>query len=229
MSIWRCCPNWSRTLPWATAAWAGWRPVSSIRWPRSACPASATASATTTACFASASSTADRSSHPTTGSPTATPGSSRGPRSAIACALVAIWSRSAVVPMRECAGWVPMTCWRWPTTTSSPATAPRRPTRCGCGRRAPPRRSTSAPSTRATTSARSRARTTRKTSAECSTPMTRLCRAASCACVRNTSSARPACRTSFTAISAPTPASNPCRTRLRSISTTPIRCWRFRS
>lgn len=64
------------------------------RWPRSACPASATASATTTACSASRSSTASRSRCPTTGSPTATRGNSRAPRSRCACASAAISRRT---------------------------------------------------------------------------------------------------------------------------------------
>ena len=49
-SSWKTWPSTKPTRRWATAAWAGWRRVSWTRWPRSACPPSATASATNTAC-----------------------------------------------------------------------------------------------------------------------------------------------------------------------------------
>ena len=76
----RLWPSWASTStrsrqaksmpPWATAAWAGWPPASSTRWPPSACPASATASTTSTACSGRKSATASRSRSPTTGGPT---------------------------------------------------------------------------------------------------------------------------------------------------------------
>ncbi len=46
------CARSNTTRRWATAGSAGSRPVSSIRWPRSGCRATATASATNTACSA---------------------------------------------------------------------------------------------------------------------------------------------------------------------------------
>ena len=61
------CTKPSPTRAWATAAWAGWPPASSTRWPRSRSRRSATACATSTACSARRSRTAARSSIPTTG------------------------------------------------------------------------------------------------------------------------------------------------------------------
>ena len=72
------CSNRSRTPGWATAAWAGWPPASSTRWPRCRSRRSATACATSTASSARRSRTATRSSSPTTGCAGPTPGRSPG-------------------------------------------------------------------------------------------------------------------------------------------------------
>ena len=61
---------------------------------------------------------------------------------------------------------------RSPTTLRCPVTGTRRSTRCACGRRGPPRSSTSATSTRATTSGRWRRRRSPRTSPACCTPTT---------------------------------------------------------
>ena len=68
---------WSRA--WATAAWAGWRPASSTRWPRSTFPPSAMASATNSASSSSRSRMAGRSRGPTSGCSMATRGSFPSP------------------------------------------------------------------------------------------------------------------------------------------------------
>ena len=65
---------------WATAAWAVWPPASSNRWPRSACPASATASTTSTASSGRRSSTASSARSPIAGRPTALPSRSSTPK-----------------------------------------------------------------------------------------------------------------------------------------------------
>ena len=57
----------SRTPGWATVAWAGWRPVSLIRWRRWRSRQSATACAMNTACSVKRFVTATNSSSPTTG------------------------------------------------------------------------------------------------------------------------------------------------------------------
>ena len=72
----------SRTPAWATAAWAGWRPASSSRWPRCRSRRWATACATNTASSGRRSRTASRSSTRTTGWRSPIPGkwSGRGKR-----------------------------------------------------------------------------------------------------------------------------------------------------
>ena len=77
-SISRNCWRRKRNRGSATAAWAGWRPASSIRWRRWRCPRSATASATSSASSIRRSSTAGRSSTPTNGCASAIPGRSSG-------------------------------------------------------------------------------------------------------------------------------------------------------
>ena len=117
--------RWSSSSPtrrWATAAWAGWRPASSTRWPRSACPASATASATSTAC-----SPADRRRPAGRGARLlAGRRQSVGvpaPRAALHGALRRPGDHATRTTLR-CTGSTPRTCSPWPTTPSSRATAP---------------------------------------------------------------------------------------------------------
>ena len=208
-SICRRWPNASPMRRSATVASVAWPLVSWTRWRPSACPAWATGFAMSTACSASASSTASRSRRPTTGSRAAIHGNSSGPKSTTACASVAMYKsvRATTRPTALPTGSTRTTCWPWPTTPSFRATARRRPTRCVCGRHAPPKRSTFLPSTRATTWSRSRARTSRKTFRACSTRMTQRHRAVSCDCIRSTFSAAPACRIYCAAICATTPPS----------------------
>ena len=60
----RPCSSRSRTRAWATAAWAGWRPASSTRWPRCSSRPWATACATSTASSGRRSGTAGSSEQP---------------------------------------------------------------------------------------------------------------------------------------------------------------------
>ena len=139
----------------ATAASAGWRPASSIRWRRWRCRASATASATSSASSSRRSSTAGRWRRPTSGCASAIRGSwcarsgrcdvkfgghteryiDEQGRHARALGAGARWSTACPTTRRS-----------WATTTTPP-------TRCGCGAPRRPSRSTSRCSTAATTTA----------------------------------------------------------------------------
>ena len=102
----RRCRSRSGTRASATAASAGWPPASWTPRPRWACPSTATASATSTASSSSASRTAPRSSRPTTGCATATPGRSRAPTPSSRCASTAAPSTTATTAGSSASRWV---------------------------------------------------------------------------------------------------------------------------
>ena len=132
----RTWPTASPTRRWATAAWAGWRPASSTRWPRSACPPSATASATSTACSRRTIQRRPpgRVPRPLAGRRHALGVSARR-ASATRCASAAGSStdgdRARLAPRRRGRG-------QGLRHGRSPATAPTRSARCACGRRVAP-------------------------------------------------------------------------------------------
>ena len=65
---WNTISTWMSNRDWATAAWGGWPPASSTRWPRSTSRPSVTAFATSSASFARRSKTAGRWRSRTAGS-----------------------------------------------------------------------------------------------------------------------------------------------------------------
>jgi len=79
-SIWTRLRNWNSMPRSAMAGWEGWRPVSSIPWRPSACPATVWVSATNMACSTRKSKTAGRWNIRITGCVMGTRGNSRAPR-----------------------------------------------------------------------------------------------------------------------------------------------------
>ena len=127
------CSSRSPTPGWATAGSAGWRPASSIRWPPCRSRPSAMACATNTACFARRSRTAGRSNSPTTGCAGPTPGKlpARNEKVEVSfnCSFEMHGGALRAIPGR------PSTCSASRTIARWSATAARRSTRCGSGRR----------------------------------------------------------------------------------------------
>ena len=111
----------------ATAASAGWRPASSIRWRRSACRASATASATNTACSARriVDGAAGRDAR-LLAARAAIRGSFQRPEVTYPRALRRPRAARAGTATARRSDWVDTArrARRWPTTPSFPATAP---------------------------------------------------------------------------------------------------------
>ena len=155
-SIWPSCDGSSRTRRSATAASAGSPPASWTAWRRSRSPRTATASATTTACSARSSAAAGSRRSRRTGCPSAIPGSSSARNTPTRSASAAGWRWCQGEDERTRHIWHPGRNGRGGrlTTRRSSAGAAGTSTRCACGRRARPTRSSSTPSTPATMSAR---------------------------------------------------------------------------
>jgi starch phosphorylase len=200
-------PSASPMRRWATAAWAGSRPAFSIRWPRSACRGMGYGIRYEYGMFRQRIVDGQQVETPDYWLTRGNPWEFQRPEVNYRVRFGghvqkregqerALW-RGRLGRHARRAG-------RGLRHHHSRATARRPPTRCGCGRRAPPKKSTSRPSTAATTWARWRARTSRRTCRACSTPTTPRPRAASCGCTRNIFSAAPACRTCCAATCATT-------------------------
>ena len=162
----------SRTRRSATAASAAWPPASSTRWRRSTCPASATASTTSTACSASRSTTAASRSGPTTGCRHGTPWLIERPGEAV---VVPVYGRIEHAEDRERrlqpdVARLEASSSACPTTCRSSATAAAPSTPAALRGARVRRTSTCASSTTATTSTPSSRRSRPRRSRRCSIP-----------------------------------------------------------
>ena len=217
------CANANRMRRSAMAASDGWRRVSWRAWRRWRSPPSATASVTISACSARSSPTAGSRNIRTNGSASATPGNSSGRKWSITSISAAASSMSRTRDASARSGIRRRPCRPSPTTPRSSAGAASTSTRCGCGRRARPIRSSSTSSTPAIISAPAPRKPALNRSASSCIRTTRARRAANCGCARNISSSRPRCRIWSSVTSFPTGNCADWRRRPPCSSTTPIR------